>query len=247
MHRPRLTLPSLCLAAWLAACGGGDAPQDVAGPQARARALAATYESPPPLPRPLDVSVLLNWAEATYPALFPGPKSNLTQAPYEYRYYPETGNYAGVAGDDVYILGPVSGNALQRVGTRDDFRCAVLPSTCDGAGYGRAGWSAALSTLQHGVSGVVSIVNERTLRITNFNYDGRGPLVWVYLGADNSNASFASGPAVGAQLQSRPYVNETIEVQLPEGQTLDGYKAVSIWCVQFSANFGSGTFFAPPK
>ena len=247
MHRRHQTLIPLCLGAWLVSCGGGDATHDMAPAQPQARALAASNALPPPLQRPLDVSVLLNWAEATYPAFFPGPKSNLTQAPSEYRYYPETGNYAGVAGDDVYILGPVSGNALQRVGTRDDFRCAVLPSTCDGAGYGRAGWSAALSTLQHGVSGVVSIVNERTLRITNFNYDGRGPLVYVYLGADNSNGSFASGPTVGAQLQSRPYVNETIEVQLPEGQTLDGYKAVSIWCVQFSVNFGSGTFFSPPK
>ena len=35
-------------------------------------------------------------------------------------------------------------------------------------------------------------------------------------------------------------------MQLPEGQTLDGWKAISIWCRAVQASFGWGTF-APPN
>jgi hypothetical protein len=101
--------------------------------------------------------------------------------------------------------------------------------------------------LQHGVRGTVTIVDDRTIRLSNFYYDGGGPRVYVYLGAENSNAAFTSGRVIGPLLQRRLYVNETLELQLPEGQTLDGFKAVSIWCDEFRVNFGSGSFIAPPK
>lgn len=113
--------------------------------------------------------------------------------------------------------------------------------------YARAGWVAKLSMLQHGVSGSVTIVDERTLRLDAFHYDGGGPAVYVYLAGQDVNAAFASGKAVGNRLNRNgvPYVNSSVVVQLPEGQTLDGLNAVSIWCADFRANFGSGTFAKP--
>ena len=71
------------------------------------------------------VEALLDWAERTYPGHFPGQAATQWMAPYQYRYYPATGNYVGVAGSDVYVLGPVSQYAIQRVGSVEDFRCAV--------------------------------------------------------------------------------------------------------------------------
>ena len=235
----------LCLLALLGACGGGDPAPDAQAAAVREQPSAKAQATPAPPELLLSTSQLLDWAELTYPTLFPGHKPNLTLAPYEYRHYPETGNYVGVAGEDVYILGPVSNQELRRVGAVEDFRCRVLPSSCVATDYPRAGWTASLSTLQHGVSGTVTIVDERRLRITGFNYDGGGPRVYVYVGASNNNSSFTSGLPIGAQLQSRPYVNETIELQLPKGQTLDDHTAVSIWCVEFRVNFGSGVFTAP--
>jgi phosphatidylethanolamine-binding protein (PEBP) family uncharacterized protein len=106
----------------LAGCGGRTGTGTQAG-VAQARApLAATVP---------DATALMDWAEAHYPALFPGHKSDITSvSPYVYRYYPETRNYVGVSGTDVYILGPVSGGPLTRVGALSDFACQVYPTSC---------------------------------------------------------------------------------------------------------------------
>ena len=231
-------LAATSTAVLLAACGGGEA--DHTAPLTNRR--AALDASPPEVPVP--VNALFDWAESAYPQFFPKHQATLVSAPYEYRHYSDSGNYLGVAGNDVYVFGPISQQQLLRVGSREDFRCRVQPQTCIDI-YPRAGHTAKLSSLAHGVAGTVTIVDARTIRITGFRYDGTGPLVYVYLGRDNSFAAFNSGRAIGAVLQRRPYVDETIDVQLPEGQTLDGFTAVSIWCVEFKVNFGSGTLAVP--
>jgi hypothetical protein len=111
-----------------------------------------------------------------------------------------------------------------------------------GWGYDRAGWEAQLSTFSHDVAGTVRIVDEDTLEIEGFTYDGGGPAVYFYLGEDNSDASFGAGLGVGPLLTGTVYNNDSLTVDLPEGVTLDGYNAVSVWCVDFSVNFGSGEF-----
>jgi hypothetical protein len=110
--------------------------------------------------------------------------------------------------------------------------------------YPRAGWKAKLSTLQHGVSGTAEILDERTIVLRNFNYDGGGPSVYAYLAPVNTNAAFETGVATVQRLNRAgvPYVNETITVTLPATATLDSYTAISIWCADFRVNFGSGIF-----
>ena len=109
----------------------------------------------------------------------------------------------------------------------------------------RAGWTATLSTLAHGVSGRATIVDEDTFRLDEFFYDGGGIIVYAYLGATDSNAAFASGLETGPQLVGPPFNGGSLVIDLPPGQTLDGYNAVSIWCVAFGVSFGSGTFTDP--
>ena len=120
-------------AAALAACGGGN---ETAPPEAFLNLAAATPARhilgvnaveagapATPLPTPAE---LMDWAERTYPDLFPGHKPDLIWSPYIYRYYPETRNYVGVAGSEVYILGPVAGDVLKLVGVLADFAPQVL-------------------------------------------------------------------------------------------------------------------------
>lgn len=131
--RPWLTrqtrvITALLAVAALAACGGGAAPDGTASPadaSTRQRALASLPE-----PRIPDAEALLDWAERTYPDLFPLHQRTSTWTTYQYRYYPQTGNYVGVSGDTVAVMGPLSGGALKVVGTRADFRCLVYPQDC---------------------------------------------------------------------------------------------------------------------
>jgi hypothetical protein len=63
---------------------------------------------------------MLNWAERTYPQFFsPAGATSATLPPYYYRFYSGTQNYVATssADDQVYVLGPMSGNAVQPVGS----------------------------------------------------------------------------------------------------------------------------------
>lgn len=109
----------------------------------------------------------------------------------------------------------------------------------------RSGWQAELSTLAHQVRGVVTVVDQDTIQVDNFYYDGLGISVYFYLGANDSNSAFANGLQIGPQLLGTVFENDSLTIDLPAGETLDGYKAISVWCVAAGANFGSGTFQHP--
>lgn len=227
----------------LISCGGGAEPESLSIAETSDKRMRAAVPA-----AALDPTLLFDWAERTYPQHFPGHRSNQTDATYVYRHYPELGNYIGVAGGDLFILGPsLSGGKVERVGALEGFRCRAAPGDCAAPGYARAGWVATLSKLAHGVSGTVTIVDSRTLRLSNFQYDGGGPQVYAYLGREDSSAAYQAGLPIGPRLNRGgvPYLNATLDLQLPEGQTLDSYVALSIWCSDFRANFGSGVFKAP--
>ena len=59
-----------------------------------------------------ESDLLFNWAEAHFQDLFPRPANTETLTPWLYRFYPESGIYAGVNSDkDVYLMGGSFGNA----------------------------------------------------------------------------------------------------------------------------------------
>ncbi len=126
--------PLLALAtAALAACGG-DA-DDTTRPAVFAGAASAPQRrilGPASAPNGSALPTadeLMDWAERAYWTLFPDHRPTLQAAPFLYRYYPGTGNHLGVAGEDVYVLGPLSDGTVVRVGSLADFAGAVLPST----------------------------------------------------------------------------------------------------------------------
>jgi hypothetical protein len=106
----------------------------------------------------------------------------------------------------------------------------------------KVGQIATLSTKAHGVSGKARIVDDCTIEITNFNYDGGGlPDVFVY-GAKAKN--YAAGFAIGPNLFGKSQTNSTLMLTLKDKE-IDNLDGISIWCVRASANFGDGTFAAP--
>lgn len=81
-----------------------------------------------------DVTALMNWAESRYPEFFPSKQSDISIPEYIYRYYPETGNYLGVArgssAGDIYVLGPMANGVLTKVGAISDYPCTRFAGIC---------------------------------------------------------------------------------------------------------------------
>lgn len=102
------------------------------------------------------------------------------------------------------------------------------------------GRTAELSTLEHGVSGTISIMNDCVIEVTNFNYDGGGPQVFFYGAVDQDYITDAF--PIGNRLNGQQWVNDTLLLAIPEGKTLDDFNSLSVWCADFSINFGDAYF-----
>lgn len=108
------------------------------------------------------------------------------------------------------------------------------------------GWVAELNTYYHNVTGTVSILDPNTLQIDDFTYDGGGPAVYFYLGSEDSQFDFPAEQPIGMLLSGNMYdgTQESFTVDLPVGETMEGWNAISVWCADFNVNFGSGPFQA---
>jgi len=115
--------------------------------------------------------------------------------------------------------------------------CAELTSP-------QVGWQAVLSDIEENVSGTVSILDENTIQVDDFTYNGGGISVYFYLGTSETNSAFSSGLKIGDQLVGTFYdgTQDPLVIDLPGANTLEGYNAISVWCEVAHVNFGSGTF-----
>ncbi|MEZ6192307.1 MAG: DM13 domain-containing protein [Phycisphaerales bacterium] len=104
-----------------------------------------------------------------------------------------------------------------------------------------------LSTNYHNVGGTVTVVDDDTFRVDDFTFDGGGPAVYFYLATGETDAEFSLGLPVMPLLSANVFdgTQGPLFFDLPTGETFNGYNAISVWCAQFSVNFGSGTFEAP--
>lgn len=134
---PARTLASLALPLLLTACGGqgetdtartglAQAVATATDGAPRRQALAAAHDA-----GPVRADELFNWAQAQFPAFFPGQPPSGDFDVYRYRFYPETGTYLGIDLERrVWVLGPLSGGQLLNVGTVEGFACEVKLADC---------------------------------------------------------------------------------------------------------------------
>jgi hypothetical protein len=115
------------------------------------------------------------------------------------------------------------------------------PQTDCGADDPRVGQTAELTdTFIHNVHGTARIVDNCTIVIENFTYDGIGLDVRVVGVVDED---FSNPTILTADIRRvGGYDNETLQIPLPEGVTLDDVPTISIMCVPFTFSFGDGTF-----
>jgi hypothetical protein len=111
--------------------------------------------------------------------------------------------------------------------------------------YARSAWEAHLPPGSHSAQCVATIIDDRTIHIEHFTYDGGGPAVYFYLGATNSTPAFDNGLRIQPLLTGTVYNDDTLTLTLPPGETVDGYTAISVWCDLVGVSFTSATF-APP-
>lgn len=110
---------------------------------------------------------------------------------------------------------------------------------CGAKTNAKVGKSLNFSSLAHGVSGKATVVDNCTIQLSNFNYDGGGlPDVYVW-GAKGGN--YGSGFRMGSNLFGTPRSNAAVTVTLKAGD-LDNLDGISIWCEGARVSFGDGLF-----
>jgi hypothetical protein len=119
-----------------------------------------------------------------------------------------------------------------------DISLASAQSAC-GSAHPAVGRSLELTRRSHRVGGTATIVDDCTIRIEGFTYDGGGREVRVYGGIAGD---YENGPSLSEDLFGTPFDGEALELRLPAGVDLDDFDGLSIWCVPVGASFGHGTF-----
>jgi hypothetical protein len=94
--------------------------------------------------------------------------------------------------------------------------------------------------LFHDVGGTARIIDDCTIEITNFTYDGTGIDVRLDGGLDDDYV--AGFPMSGDLLKPGGCAGDTLFALLPETKTLDDLDGISVWCVDVGVDFGSGRF-----
>lgn len=111
--------------------------------------------------------------------------------------------------------------------------------------HSKIGQIAQLQTFAHQVAGTAVIVDDCTVRVDDFVYDGTGVDVRFYGGL---GANYIAGFSMSEEDLRRDGGydgSEPVYAQLPEDRTLDDLDGISVWCVPVGASFGDGPFVEP--
>lgn len=119
-------------------------------------------------------------------------------------------------------------------------RAAEMPP-CGTANHGKIGQIAVLSELFHDVAGTAEIIDDCSIRIADFVFDGTGVDVRFYGGLGEDYDSGFSMSEVDLR-RTGGYAGDTIYATLPPGRTWDDVDGISVWCVPVGIDFGSGQF-----
>ncbi|XP_038046019.1 protein Skeletor, isoforms B/C-like [Patiria miniata] len=102
-----------------------------------------------------------------------------------------------------------------------------------------------LSTIFHDVAGTVYAADDNTLVIRGFSYDGTAPDAFFWIGSTSSPDSTGTilpiDPRYPDQKLGR-FQDVEVIVDLPDGTTISDYRWLSVWCREFSADFGNLIF-----
>lgn len=105
------------------------------------------------------------------------------------------------------------------------------------------GWIARVEGRFHDVSFVAEIVDEDTLEIRDFTYDGGGIDARLFLLADGED--FHRDFELTDNLVGEAQDDGTLTVDLPADADFEQWNLITLWCVPASVSFGDGVFEPP--
>ena len=96
----------------------------------------------------------------------------------------------------------------------------------------------------HNVSGIATIVDNNTVRIDHFNFDGGGIVVFIVLAVADTNASYYAPTRIvlTSDLFGPAIVDASVIYTLPVGKSTADYNGISVWCEEANVSFGNGAF-----
>ncbi|XP_030759313.1 protein Skeletor, isoforms B/C [Sitophilus oryzae] len=107
-----------------------------------------------------------------------------------------------------------------------------------------------LQEFAHGIKGTVYAVDESTIFIKGFSYDGTGPDAFFWIG--NSPRPSPEGTIIpypedyrGRDPPLKAHNNTDIILRLPNGKRIRDIRWLSVWCRRFTVDFGE--VFIPPN
>lgn len=105
-----------------------------------------------------------------------------------------------------------------------------------------------LPTLAHRVTGDVYIIDSKHFLIKNFVYDGTAPQAFFWVGKrgeaspqPDADTGIAVPDRTEASRLTRSYSGEDVTVTLPQSLDVDDILWLSVWCIQYTQNFGHVT------
>jgi len=117
-----------------------------------------------------------------------------------------------------------------------------------------------IQTFHHAASGELWALDDNTLMVKDFNYDGAGPDAFFWVGTmgtvknpiDESKTAILAHPFKGEHYEYRndaaPVLgaasNDQATLILPAGMKVSDLKWFSVWCRKFAVDFGSLEFDA---
>nr|MBC7244970.1 DM13 domain-containing protein [Chloroflexota bacterium] len=101
------------------------------------------------------------------------------------------------------------------------------------------GYVATFQDTQHGVSGKAVMAGLQTIVISNFTYDGQGPLADIRLVKEGE---LDKAVAILAKLEQRPYQQELLVLTVPSDLKPGDADSIAVYCEELKASFGWGRF-----
>lgn len=106
----------------------------------------------------------------------------------------------------------------------------------------KIGWTGTLSSLDGGLGGDVSVVDSKTLLISNYKLKDASAPALYWWGATDDNIK--GGFRISNEQVTEAAKTDSLTIALDAGKTTADFTTVGLWCERLSADFGQATLKA---